>query len=181
MPTFVYGSGTITKAEFEAATSSIWFNPFLMADGRGNLTPEANIAVLRGARYDSNGPLFPRDMFITDKAMRDLATYLGFANVNDYNSALLTERSKIFDRVPAPPAIPATSTYPYPVIVAHGETEQLSDKPTGVSTGTIGPPSHGEPSLFDTGYYYNGQLTPGAATDFGNSGRYLGQGNNSGI
>lgn len=131
---------TITPAEYAAATSSIWYNPNSLGDGRGNLTPEANIAVMRGARYDNYGPLFFSDMKITDKAMKDLATYLGFTNVNDYNSALLTEGSRIFLRAPKPDPIPATSSYPYPVITEGGEKEQLSDKPEGVSEGKAGDP-----------------------------------------
>lgn len=131
---------TITPAEWAAATSSIWYNPCSLGDGRGNLTPEANIAVLRGARYDNSGPLYLSDMKITDKAMRDLATYLGFTNVNDYNSALLTEGARIFLRAPKPEPIPATSRYPYPVIVAGGEKEQLPDRQAGVSEGIVGPP-----------------------------------------
>jgi len=177
--TFVYGPGTLTKAEWDAALSSIWFNPNLMGDGRFNLTPEANIAVLRGARYDNFGPLFPRDMFITDKAMRDLATYLGFRNVNDYNSALFIEGSKIFRRAPKAcpgrhrrhkakkPPLPVTSTYPFPVIVEGGIKQQLTDMPTGESGAIPGKPSHGKPSIFDTGYYYEGEYMPGATDDFG--------------
>ena len=88
----------ISPQEYLIARSSIWFNKFSLADGRGNLTPEANIAVMRGARFDGQGPLFLSDMLITDQAMRDLADYLGFSNVTDYQNALFVEQNKIFNR-----------------------------------------------------------------------------------
>lgn len=168
---FVYGSGTITQAEYQAATSSIWYNPCSLTDGRGNLTPEANIAVLRGARYDNNGPIFPRDMFITDKAMRDLAKYLGFTNVNDYNSALLTEGTLIFSRAPSDTTpIPVTSHYPFPVIVQGGIKKQLSDTPEGESKGISGKRRRPQPDFFDETYFYEGELHVGAVDNFGNLG-----------
>jgi hypothetical protein len=191
MPYVGFQGVTITLAEYNAATSSIWFNPYRFGDGRGNLDPAANIAVLRGARYDNNGPLFFSDMKITDKAMRDLAMYLGFGtDVNAYNAALLLEGNRIFlrgpkipvtdncgdeseDQTQAPiPSIPATSSYPFPVIVQGGLTEQLSDKPAGQSEGTIGPPVVSPPTIFDTGYVYNGQVTLGGGLqdNFGNLG-----------
>lgn len=168
LPYRYYQGVPITPQEYEAATSSIWYNPNNLADGRSNLTPEGNIAVVRGARYDSNGPLFFSDMVITDQAMRDLACYLGFRNVNDYNSALLTEGSGVFNRT-HPPIIPATATYPFPVIVQNGDKQILSDKQKGdpETSAKSGRRAHGKPSIFDTGYFYEGELTPGASDDFG--------------
>jgi hypothetical protein len=99
-------------------------------------------------------------MLIIDKAMRDLADYLGFSNVNEYTSAMLTDGPRVFDRAPSP-YVPATATYPFPVIVG-SEKKQISDKKAGESTGTIGDQAHAEPTIFDTGYYYNSQITMGA-------------------
>lgn len=110
----------LTVEEFQAAMSSIWFNSYRFADGRGNLSPEAQIAVLRGARYDSQGPIFKSDMMITEQAMRDLADYLGFDSVIDYNTALMLEKNNIFKRaktpLPLPPEIPATAEYPFKLL-----------------------------------------------------------------
>ena len=116
----------ITPDEYRSAQSSVWFNPNSIGDGRGNYTPEGNIAVMRGAKYDSNGPIFFSDMLITDQAMRDLASFLGFSNVNDYNSALATLGNNIFRGVASPSAIPATATYPFPIFVGT-EKKQLPD------------------------------------------------------
>lgn len=152
---------SLTVQEILAAKQSIFYSPNLFADGRGNLTPEATIAQIRGARFDARGPATSRDMKILDKAMRDLATYLGFSNVNDYTSALLTDGPRVFDRTPAAP-VPATATYPFPVIVGGGDRKQISDKKAGQSEGIIGDQAHAEPTIFDTGYTYNSQTTLGA-------------------
>lgn len=163
---------TLTQEEFAVAKSSIWFNSYLFTDGRGNLTPEANIAVLRGANINFLAGGLPtlRDKVIVDKAMRDLAAYLGFTNVNEYNSALMTQGNRIFDGV-QPPPVAATNTYPFPVIVEGGKKETPPGNPAGVSTGIAGPAPHDEPSLFDTGYYYNGIRVGGTGqADYGNTG-----------
>ena len=110
----------ITQEEFLLAQTSIYYSPNKFADGRGNYSPEAILGMQRGARLDSNGPLFRSDMKIIDQAMRDLADYLNFTNVNDYLNAILTEGSKIFLRATTPLSppvnIPATSTYPFPLL-----------------------------------------------------------------
>jgi hypothetical protein len=90
-----------------------------MTDGKSNMTPESAIAVMRGANYDAQGPVLKSDMMIADQAMRDLADYLGFDSVVDYNNALMLEGNNIFKRAktvtPPPPNIEATSTYPFEV------------------------------------------------------------------
>lgn len=96
---FVVGPNTLTFDEYLAARSSIYYSPFFFADGRGNMTPEALIAEKRGARFDNNGPLTWKDMKIINKAMNDLASYLGFPNTDAYLEALPLERNAIFDRV----------------------------------------------------------------------------------
>jgi hypothetical protein len=166
-----YPGCPLTPREFEAATSSIWYNPNSYADGRGNLGPAENIAFLRGAKFDNFGPIFWSDMKILTKSYIDLAHYLGFRDINHLNSALLTEGSKIFNRQsrPAPPQIPATASYPFPVFVAGGVTKVLSDKQLGdaETSAKSGRPAHGKPSIFDTGYVEANEVTPGASDDFG--------------
>ncbi len=111
----------ITLEELGAAISSIYYNPYLVSDGRQNYSPEGQISLLRGAMLPYTGFAMTRyDARILNKAMEDLADFLNFTNVNDYCDALLTEGNKIWKRItdsaiPAP-TIKAAHIYPFPLI-----------------------------------------------------------------
>lgn len=95
-----YTPPPLSLNEILTARSSIFFNKFSFADGRGNYTPEALIGIMRGAKFDTWGvPMSSRDILILEKAMRDITAYLGFASVAEYADALEFEGNKIFFRV----------------------------------------------------------------------------------
>lgn len=166
----------ITQEELSAAQSCIFFSPNRLADGRGNMVPEAAVAILRGARYDTNGPLFRSDMIITDKAMRDLADFLGFDGPISYNNALMIEGNKIFQRaqfkqIPLPESFPVNATYPFPIFIKNGVKQTIPDSQAGESIGTPRRGKRERGDFIDFSTAFGGETFDRFITDHGNEGQ----------
>ena len=93
----------LTTQEIHAARAATHFDTGLWGTPEQGWTPEAMVAQARGVVFqrEAYGFYSPDDLQTAQQALEDVATFLGFADIDAYLNAVMTEQEAIvahFDR-----------------------------------------------------------------------------------
>jgi hypothetical protein len=87
----------LTAQEIHAARAATSFDTSLWGTPEQGWTPEAMVAQVRGVVFqrDAYGFYRPDDLQTAQQALEDVATCLGFADIDAYLNAVMTEQEAI--------------------------------------------------------------------------------------
>jgi hypothetical protein len=90
----------LTAQEIQAACTATSFDTSLWGTPEQGWTPEAMVAQVRGVVFqrDAYGFYSPDDLRTAQQALEDVATCLGFADIDAYLNAVMTEQAAIVGR-----------------------------------------------------------------------------------
>jgi hypothetical protein len=90
----------LTAQEIHAACTATAFDTSLWGSPEHGWTPEALVAQVRGVVFqrDAYGFYSPDDLQTAQQALEDVATCLGFADIDAYLNAVMTEQAAIVAR-----------------------------------------------------------------------------------
>ena len=91
----------LTVQEIHAACAATCFDTSLWGTPEQGWTPEAMVAQVRGVVFqrDAYGIYSPNDLQTAQQALEDVATCLGFADIDAYLNAVMTEQEAIVARL----------------------------------------------------------------------------------
>jgi hypothetical protein len=90
----------LTAQEIQAARAATSFDTSLWGTPEQGWTPEAMVAQVRGVVFqrDAYGFYSPDALLAAQQALEDVATCLGFADIDAYLNAVMTEQEAIVAR-----------------------------------------------------------------------------------
>ncbi|HEY7490022.1 MAG TPA: hypothetical protein VIH59_02785 [Candidatus Tectomicrobia bacterium] len=91
----------LTAQEIRAARTATYFDTSLWGTPEQGWTPEAMVAQVRGVVFqrDAYGFYGPDDLQTAQQALEDVATGLGFDDIDAYLNAVMTEQEVIVARL----------------------------------------------------------------------------------
>jgi hypothetical protein len=94
----------LTPQEIQAARGATYFETGLWGSDTQGWSPEAMVAQMRGVVFhqDTYGFCSPDDIETAQQALEDVATFLGFTDVDAYLNAVMREQEIIIDRFRQP-------------------------------------------------------------------------------